>query len=46
MIGGFSYAITYTQVSAPPSPAPVYQQAGAWTVLDVALTFEGHSNKR
>jgi hypothetical protein len=46
MIDTPGYAITYTQVSAPPSPAPTYQQAGTWTVLDVALNFEGHLNKR
>jgi len=45
MIEGLSYAITYTQVSAPPCPAPTYQQAGTWNVLDVALAFEG-LNKR
>jgi len=46
MINGLSYAITYTQVSSPPCPAPAYQQAGTWNVLDVALAFEGLLNKR
>lgn len=46
MIDGPNYAITYTQVSAPPCPAPTYQQDGTWTVLDVALEFEAHLSER
>lgn len=46
MIAGPAYAITYTQVSAPPCPAPIYQQDGTWTVLDVALEFEVQLSQR